>query len=106
MTEQTQKTTYRAFGADHDAVACKALCLPENYTIFMMSLDIDYVDDARQMFSEESDFMSAEEAADIVEEKTIRVTLPKGFMLVGLCPLDADEPRHYSVVDFSSLQKD
>lgn len=95
-------STERAWGQDVDETAGKQLGLDETHTIFMMSSEVDYIDDVYSVVNDFDGVCSAEEVADAIQEKIEIASLPPGFRLVGMCPLGACKPCKYGVVNLTS----
>lgn len=98
--------TTRHWGEEIDRTAAQQLGLDDTFSIFMMANAVDYIDDihgAIDIF--ECDFCHASEVLEEIDGRTIQIGLPKGFALVGMVPLGSDSPKHYGIVDLSSLGK-
>lgn len=93
-------STWSPWGEAMDREAAKQLGLDETHTIVMMATEVDYLEDAREVISEFKDvgLCSAEEVVEAIEEKTIRVPLPRGMVLVAMAPIGKAEPRTYGLV--------
>lgn len=98
--------TERCWGEGKDREAARQLGLHEgDYSIFMMSCEVDYFEDIEQVEDEfaELGYVAAGEVIAAVQARIQPVQLPKGWVLVGMTPLGADAPRHYGIVDLSAI---
>lgn len=99
----------RFWGKEKDAIAAKQLGVEEDWSIFMMANEMDYIDDIRRVIlnsEEEDDYMfsgSAEQIIEAVHAATRRVMLPGRLQLVGMSPLGDETKEVYGVVDFSEI---
>lgn len=100
--------TKRLWGEDADRDAAKQLGLDDTYTIVMMSTEIDYLDDVREVVQEfeEAGLCSPEEVVDAIEEKIVHIPLPRGMVLVAMAPLGVFEPRTYGLVTLTDKTGD
>lgn len=92
--------TKRAWGEDADREAARQLGLDDTHTIVMMSTEIDYMDDIREVTQEFENvgLCSPEDLIDAIEEKIVHVPLPRGMVLVAMAPMGVFEPRTYGLV--------
>ncbi|MDD5370674.1 MAG: hypothetical protein PHQ40_16450 [Anaerolineaceae bacterium] len=84
--------------------AARQLGLDESYTIVMMSMEIEYVEDARSVIDEfeEDGFCCAKDVVEAIEDRIISVQLPKGLVLVGMAPRGEAAPRTYGIINLRS----
>jgi hypothetical protein len=97
--------TQSFWGEKKDNYAAKQLKLEGNYTIFLMSVDADYVDgDINELIDEFDSYASVHEVTEAAKNMIRTVKLPEGFMLVGMCPVGFEGQNFYGIVDFSALE--
>jgi hypothetical protein len=106
ITDATVKIK-RWFGEDKDREAIRQLNLEGDWTITMASVDVDYLcDDALDRVVDQFDsYANPEEVVNAARETIRRVRLPKGFMLIGMTPVDtnSEEITVLGIVDFSNF---
>lgn len=95
----------RFWGEDKDREACRQLGLEGDQTIFMVSVEVDYVDDLQVVAREFAGLCDAEEVIEAVEERVRSVKLPKGWFLVGVKPIEENGPETYGLVDFTGFKE-
>lgn len=95
--------TDRFWGEDKDREAARQLGLEGDQTIFMVSIEADYVDDLQDLSKEFDGLCHVDEVLEAVEERVHSIKLPRGWCLVGVKPIDADGPKVYGLVDFSGF---
>lgn len=97
----------RFWGVEKDKVAARQLGVSDDYTIFVMANEMDYIDDVRRiMFDAENDLGSCypSEIVERIEQATKRVMLPGKLQMVGMMPTEGAEGEEvYGVVDFSTI---
>ena len=96
----------RCWGEVKDHEAARQLGLQEgDHTIFMMSCEVDCVEDIEEVEAEFADqgHVLADEVIAAVQARIQPVRLPKGWVLVGMAPLGADGPKRYGIVDLSAI---
>lgn len=107
MTLPVAENKGRFWGEEVDCAAAKQLGLDDNHTVFMMSSEADFVDDLEELVealdAEGQSLLSPHEVVGKVDEYVHRVKLPGGFMMVGMCPVGAQAPKTYGVVDLKSF---
>jgi hypothetical protein len=99
----SKEQQHRAWGQAQDQEAARQLGLQGDYTIFMMSYEVEYMDDLDAIEEEMRDLgvVYPKEVIDAIEERQVFVKLPKGYVLVGMVPTGEDHPKTYGIVDFS-----
>ncbi len=90
----------RFYGEAKDREAAQQLGLGDEYTIFLVGTEADYVDDLDVVEEElrEQGVMPAEDVIEAAKQRVQRVMLPQGYLLVGMSPLGKNEPCVYGVV--------
>ncbi|MBK6744691.1 MAG: hypothetical protein IPG66_17725 [Hydrogenophilales bacterium] len=73
---------------------------------FVMSYEVDYIDDLRVIAEEMKPlgFVDPMDVIETIEVRQVHVKLPKGLVLVGMVPVGSDSPETYGIVDFSAFR--
>lgn len=106
--DDTKQAADRPFGSEKDRIAANQLGLAENYSIFMMGVDIvEHVDEdefrrAIERAYDENGIWDATDVNQILSEHLRQVKIPKGWAMVGMSPLGVDQPAVYGLVDFAA----
>jgi hypothetical protein len=95
-----------AWGQAQDQEAARQLGLQGDHTIFVMSYEVDYIDDLRVIAEEMKPlgFVDPMDVIESIEVRQVHVKLPKGLVLVGMAPVGSDSPETYGIVDFSAFR--
>lgn len=82
-----------------DKAAALQLGLTDDYSIFMMSAQIDYIDDAVvALENEDRCEMCGMDAIGTIETNVVRVMLPKGMALVGMSKFGIESEPKWGVI--------